>query len=248
MKRNNIGKEKALKSRVKINFNDKFNDHIPMKKYLSFLLLSLLGLSGLKMQAQVEKGKCFISGQFNLVGSENTFTGYRIKSISFVLDPSFAYFFKQRLAAGISVNSGVSSTETRYDSHSRTQTVYSSHYGCGVFLRHYKLLQEKLYFISHLELSYLPQTDRIYNSSSDPNFIYTISSPASEVRKYKTYLIKFYPGLGFFLNSKLCLQLFIGDIHYRAYDKKSIYSSTSTKDFGLNLNGSSLFTGVSYHF
>jgi len=226
------------------------------------IVLILLAIFALKAgYSQTEKGKMFVGGQINLSGNSksslDTLSKQDLNAINFTFAPSFGYFLKDNFAIGAKINFGVSnSTDTyKYVSKNGIGTLLKSSYeqntlsyGIGAFARYYIKITDNFKFFINGEVNYLYQTQKNSNYT-------TIINPEVPVIKdiiINNLNIGISPGLEYFATSKLSINTTFGNIFYNYSSSKNnsvkFDNHINSNGYGVNLNFTTFYFGVIYHF
>jgi hypothetical protein len=202
-----------------------------------------------------------IGGQFNL--AHNTYSNldtlykYNYNSTEYQIVPGFGYFIKDNFAVGAEINLDISNTtyknsnsyNTPVESTTKSNTIG---YGEGIFARYYKRIAGNFFFFAEGKIGYTYRIQKLDYSTSDSNYVYPANFPAHQEVQLNKISIDVKPGLVYFISPKLGIQTVFGDIDYSNSNSKNISlqqdNHNNSKSYGINLNMSTFYLGLSYYF
>lgn len=198
--------------------------------------------------AQTGKGKIILGGSVgfnsNKVNSQAT-----QKATSFNLGPSIGFFTSENIAIGIDL----AYDYQKRNPYSQTVTIDNTDYISGAsgnksesirvspFLRAYLDLHEKVKLFGQLNAGIQFGRGRIIDVIPTPD----------QKNKTTTYLASLEPGIAFFPNKKIAIELKVPLVNY--FNQKTKYDNSTAEDLtysnltvGSNLNSPVL--GINFHF
>ena len=248
---NKSGDQKPLKKRAipKSLTSRKFIINEMKKNILILFALCTVMTS----YSQTEKGKMFIGGSVNLIGYSQassysqSYPNNDFSDETFTITPNFAYFIKNNLAIGASLDFRIgtnnqSANENINYSYSNKDRFVS--YGIGGFTRYYIDISEKFKLYISGRINYDYQTSKMTSITND-----SISNSSDDLLNNTTLSVS--GGLVYFITPKLGLEASFGNIYYEySYDKdkNSPSNYNSQSNYGINLNPSTLYLGLNYYF
>jgi outer membrane protein W len=224
------------------------------------VILTLLAFS--TAHSQTDKGQKFIGGQLNLQGNTSMIIDDLIvnNSQTFGLNvvPSFGYFVRDNFAVGATLIYGLSrSTILRETPFAGTPLPWTNKnesttngYGIGGFVRYYVDLSEKFKFYINGGMNYTYSTQENITTQNDP-LSGNPGVPNLQKNLVNTANIAIAPGFVFFVTPKFGIQTSIGNVFYQYTHTRSKQGPSYTSNvanYGFNLNLSSFYFGVNFHF
>jgi hypothetical protein len=224
------------------------------------VVLTLLAFS--TANAQTDKGQKFIGGQMNLQGSTNMIIDdlilNRSQTFGANVVPSLGFFVRDNFAVGGTLIYSHSRSTLRRESPFADAPLMlininesaTNGYGIGGFVRYYVDLSEKLKFYLNGGINYTYSTQEKITTQNDP-----ISGnpgvPTLQKNLLNTANIAIAPGFVFFVTPKFGIQTSIGSVFYQFTNTRSKQGPSYTSNignYGFNLNLSSFYFGVNFHF
>ena len=213
-----------------------------MKKVLfSVLFLATLSMSAqeTEFESSVKKGRINLAGSLSMVlddyDSENNTSRY--KNIN--LRPTIGYVIQENLILGAFFDFRHGQYENNYVNNNSDVTDRNTlkGYGLGIFVKKYISVVGRLFFDLGAGVSYSRNSYEYSNDSNVDNYS-------------DQYGVNITPGITYFLNKNLALQMSFGNITYSHIKRKYENQETiANKNNLLSLNlTSNTSLGVSYFF
>lgn len=228
------------------------------KKILVFLTILAFSTA----YSQTDKGQKFIGGQLNLQGSKSAIiadlTVNNSENFSLNLSPNLGFFVKDNLAIGANLIYVNTRSTIRRETPLPTATFMdisinestTNGYGIGGFARYYVDLSEKFKFYLNGGINYTLSIQKSIATQNDP-FTGILGSPVLQKNLLNTANIAIAPGFVFFVTPKLGIQTSMGNVFYQFTNTRSKTGtpfSSNVANYGFNLNLSSFYFGINYHF
>jgi len=191
--------------------------------------------------SQTEIGKKFIGGQLNISEEDRSWESSSKGShdqFDFSFRPNCGYFIKDNLAVGADLNFTNSTTHYVYENVDDSK-IKSNTYGLGVFARRYVSIYDNFKFFLNGRIGY-DYTRESYDSGNGDNTSHTNQISLGVA-----------PGLVYFVNSHISIESQFGSLYYTHSDGVSEENSDAkshSNDYGISLNTTSLYFGLSYYF
>jgi hypothetical protein len=224
-------------------------------------LCALILLVGFSAQAQTEKGKMFIGGQVSLSGNNGTDSDTLNSSTSdyFQIEiiPGYGYFIRDNFALGADINFLYANDIRNYTYPHQIpseQTMKATRLGIGgdIFARYYAKIVAGLYFTATAQAGYRHQSTTNERSNNDASYVYPPEYPAKQTISSNKFSISVVPGLAYFITPKIGIHCSFGNLYYSYSASENISLSNGNKshsnNYGVNLNLSTLYFGLSYYF
>ena len=219
-----------------------------MKKILLMSAVALFGLSN----AQIAKGKTYLSGQVEYNHSENNayYNSARKDDVIKIL-PTVGYFVTTNLAVGLGV--GYKSAVTKYDvggdffSNELEIKETNNAFVVAPFVRKYWTLSENLYIFGQLQIPLEFGQEKLESNSEifmgDP----LLAPSFSRKNNYINIGVNVKPGLDYFVNKNWSIEATIGEFGYNTY-KRDIDGAKRNNSYKFDLNLAAVTFGVKYIF
>ena len=200
-----------------------------MKKSL-LLCLTVFSISFLSY-AQPQKGLYELGGSVNFSYSKSSKNWYYL-SLNSSISPEFGRFITDNLVLGGVM--GYSFDYYKDPNSNPTSTIYEHGIGLGAYVTRYFGISDKFYFTitGSLYPKFGTQIKELGSVKSNTNDL--------------SFTLSAYPGLSYFINSKLAVYCSVGNLYYTGdyfFNSKSMSNAA-----GLSLSGSSIKLGVKYYF
>lgn len=230
-----------------------------MKKKI-LVVITLLSISS--AYTQTDKGQKFIGGQMNLQGSTSAIVDDLMlnnnQNFSVNVVPSLGFFVKDNFAVGATLNYGYSRASLRREtpvvglpySYISTNQNTSNGFGIGGFARYYFDLSERFNFYLNGGINYTYSNQENITTENDPSNG-NPGTPISRINLLNTANIAISPGFAFFVTPKFSIQTSIGSAYYQFTNSHSKQTPTYTSNmanYGFNLNLTSFYFGINFHF
>ncbi len=230
-----------------------------MKKQI-LLALTIFTLSS--AYSQTDKGQKFIGGQLNLQGSTSAIIDDLMinnnQTFGINIVPSLGFFIKDNFAVGATLNYGYSRVTQQRETPVvdapfmliNTNQSTTNGYGIGGFARYYVDLSEKFKFYLNGGINYTYSIQEKMTTSNDPSNG-NPGTPVSQKNVLNTANIAISPGFVFFVTPKFGIQTSIGSAYYQFTNSRSKQAptySSNIANYGFNLNLSSFYFGINFHF
>jgi hypothetical protein len=228
------------------------------KKILVFL--TILAFSS--AYSQTDKGQKFIGGQFNIQGSTTDIIDDLMLNNSQTFGanvvPSLGFFVKDNFAIGATLIYGYSRSTLRREapvidasfSLVNIDESTTNGYGVGGFARYYVDFSEKFNFYLNGGINYTYSIQEKITTQNDP-FTGNPGVPNSRTNLLQTANIGISPGFVFFVTPKFGIQTSLGSVFYQITNTRSKQApgfSSNIANYGFNLNLSSFYFGINFHF
>ncbi|WP_405410928.1 outer membrane beta-barrel protein [Maribacter sp. Asnod1-A12] len=199
----------------------------------------------------IEKGTWNITGKTSINFSNSTDYSYptslffgdtrETSSSSILITPSFGYAFKDNISLGLGLQYRNYTSEGTISDDITSNSSKSTQHGLGIapYVRAYKGIGKQLSLYLQGEANYFKSwNSNKLNNQNDQND-YNIN----------TIFIGIRPGITYFLNKKLAMEVNYGSLGYSFSELKYDAGNYSkNNNFNLNLNTSGLLFGVAYYF
>ena len=199
----------------------------------------------------IEKGTWNITGNASINFSNGTDHSYptstflgdtrETSSSSFSITPSFGYAFKDNISLGVGLQYRNYTSEGTVSDDITSNSSKSTQHGLGIapYVRGYKGIGKQLSLYLQGEINYF----KYWNSNKLNN------QNEQNDHKINTVFIGIRPGITYFLNKKLAMEVTYGFLGYSFSEiKYDAGNYSKNNSFNLNLNTSDLLFGVAYYF
>lgn len=227
----------------------------------TILLCALLFLVGFSAQSQTEKGRMFIGGQVSFSGSNDTSSDTLNSSTTDYFQvniiPGFGYFIRDNFALGADINFLYTNDTRNYNYPHQIpseETMKARRLGIGgdIFASYYAKIVSGLYLTATAQAGYRHQSTTNERSSNDTSYVYPPEYPAKQTINSNQFSISVTPGLAYFITPKIGIHGSFGNLYYTYSASENISLSNDNKShsnsYGVNLNLSTLYFGLSYYF
>ncbi len=192
-------------------------------------VIALLSINFTNAQSKIEgfsKGSIYASGSFGI----NYTSDKKVPTTSMDnnFSPSLGYFVTSNLAIGTKVNFGWLTTPG--NDGGALYEVKSIKRGIGVFGRYYFTPANRFSLITNLGVDY---------NSTKPN--------KDSALKINEFSINVTPGINYFISNHFALEAGFGRLGYSS-SKTNVYGVEPTREFGLDLDLSTISFGLTFKF
>jgi hypothetical protein len=213
-----------------------------MKKLFTVAILGLLSTGAF---AQTTQGTKVVSGSVGISTSqqkdENLNETGKIIHTNFNISPSVGYFINDELELGAEI--GLSYSKSKYnnekESYESTSEGTNKEIGLSPYIKKYFMLSEKVALTGAASAGF-----SVGRYKSEANY-----SPTPYKHSINRFQAGIAPGITFFPTENIGLSAAFGWLGYRYVSTKSEegQSKSSSSNFGLDLNSSTLGIGFSYY-
>ncbi|PTX64127.1 hypothetical protein C8N46_101738 [Kordia periserrulae] len=184
------------------------------------------------------KGTQFLNINFSLTTGntdvEAPTQNQEIKNFGISFNPSYSYAVSDNLFLGLGAGIGFNSRDIELNGMDAGENTTNS-FSIFPFVRYYKGVGKRFGFFLQGETRYRHSKAEVDNANP---------------RKTNTFFVGVRPGIVFMLSDNFGLEATFGDLGYTSsnVDDEATGTETDFNNFGLSLNSTNLFFGLSYYF
>ncbi|WP_157359332.1 hypothetical protein [Wenyingzhuangia fucanilytica] len=213
-----------------------------MKKVLlGMLFLATMGMFAqeTEFKSPIKKGRVNLAGSLSVIIDDSNFENNNSKYKNVVFSPNIGYVIQENLVLGTTLSVGYGENKNDYENNN--SNIFNKNtrkkYRIGVFAKKYIPVIDKL-FLNLAPGVYYERNIYLYsNNNNDDNYS-------------NQYEVNVTPGISYFFNNNLALQMNLGSLSYNYIerrDKESDEISSKGNTVALNLT-SNVSLGISYFF
>ena len=209
------------------------------KTIISFVFLCTVFYA----QAQINKGRAFIGGSFDLWGQSKDYennTSSNYKSTNLWFGSSLNFLVSDNLGLGFSLNYGLNNSTWKHPNWNSSS--HENQYSIGINMSNFKMFNDKFGFIFTNSLGVGFGNSRNYSENNGQNV----------TTKYNTlnFELNGRPGFIYFLNSKVAVQATIGSFYLGLKKAKpssdNVVNSDNSESLTYGINFNSIGLGLNY--